>query len=70
MWDVYGNPLALGHCEVHPSIPEPYPCGECPADDERREVEARMYAKWVLEQQAAEQPTQAGLTGDEGDGRG
>lgn len=28
-WDIYGNPLRRGYCEVHPSICEPYPCHYC-----------------------------------------
>ena len=28
-WDIYGNPLARGHCEVHPHVAEEYPCSVC-----------------------------------------
>jgi len=28
-YDIYGDTLAPGHCEVHPHIPEPYPCSVC-----------------------------------------
>lgn len=28
-WDIYGHTLRSGHCEVHPSEPEPYPCSVC-----------------------------------------
>lgn len=25
-WDIQGNPLPPGHCEVHPEVAETYPC--------------------------------------------
>lgn len=28
-FDIYGNDLARGHCEVHPDVPEPFPCSTC-----------------------------------------
>ena len=28
-WDIYGNPLRRGHCEVHPDVHEEYPCFVC-----------------------------------------
>jgi len=28
-YDIYGNRLKRGHCEVHPDIPEPFPCYRC-----------------------------------------
>jgi hypothetical protein len=28
-FDIYGHGLQPGHCEVHPNIPEPYPCSIC-----------------------------------------
>jgi len=28
-WDIYGNPLRRGHCEVHPHVHEEYPCSLC-----------------------------------------
>lgn len=46
-FDIYGNYLRPGHCEVHPEVHEGYPCSEC--DDEyysyRREQE-RQYEKY------------------------
>jgi len=29
MFDIYGNPLRAGHCEVHPDVPSPFPCPKC-----------------------------------------
>ena len=28
-WDIYGNTLTRGHCEVHPQVAEEYPCFVC-----------------------------------------
>ena len=28
-YDIYGNHLRRGYCEVHPDIPEPWPCYLC-----------------------------------------
>jgi len=28
-YDIYGNILQKGHCEVHPDVPEEYPCSRC-----------------------------------------
>ena len=28
-YDIYGNHLRPGYCEVHPDIPETYPCSVC-----------------------------------------
>ena len=28
-FDIYGGHLRPGYCEVHPDVPEPYPCYEC-----------------------------------------
>jgi hypothetical protein len=35
-YDIYGEPLLIGHCEVHPWMAIEYPCPQCFADDERR----------------------------------
>jgi len=31
-YDIYGNSLRRGHCEVHPDIAEEYPCSQCMAE--------------------------------------
>lgn len=58
-WDIYGAPLRRGHCEVHPDVPDPWPCFACVAqaqeaahyEEERkrlyREMEAAHYAEWA-----------------------
>jgi hypothetical protein len=28
-FDIYGNRLRQGYCEVHPHVHESYPCSEC-----------------------------------------
>lgn len=40
-WDIYGEPLRKGHCEVHPWVHEEYPCSVCysESDKEKREKE-------------------------------
>jgi hypothetical protein len=35
-WDIYGNALRRGHCEVHPQVHEEYPCSLCYAEDAGR----------------------------------
>ena len=34
-YDIYGDHLRPGHCEVHPDITEDYPCSECLAQQSR-----------------------------------
>ena len=34
-WDIYGNQLRSGYCEVHPSVHEGYPCSVCQEDQAR-----------------------------------
>ena len=36
-FDIYGNNLARGHCEVHPHVAEEYPCSLCMAESNRKE---------------------------------
>lgn len=38
-YDIYGNNLRSGHCEVHPWVHESYPCSACYADNQRQEAE-------------------------------
>jgi hypothetical protein len=45
-WDIYGNPLQRGHCEVHPHVHEEYPCSVCLSerrqhDDANRDHQAQ-----------------------------
>jgi hypothetical protein len=34
-YDIYGQPLRRGHCEVHPHVAEEYPCSLCYIERER-----------------------------------
>lgn len=35
-FDIYGNDLRRGHCEVHPTVHEEYPCRICVSESNRR----------------------------------
>ena len=35
-FDIYGNPLQRGHCEVHPHVHEEYPCSVCMAETRQK----------------------------------
>ena len=35
-YDIQGNPLPRGHCEVHPHVHEEYPCSVCIAERNQR----------------------------------
>lgn len=32
-FDIYGQVLRDGHCEIHPNVPTPYPCHYCTTED-------------------------------------
>ena len=34
-WDIYGNPLRRGYCEVHPDVHQEYPCSICMAGNQQ-----------------------------------
>lgn len=51
-WDIHGEPLAPGHCEVHPWVHEPYPCGICISEGQRAD-EARREEEEHWEREAA-----------------
>lgn len=38
-YDIYGEPLRRGHCEVHPHVHEEYPCSVCLAQKQMQEPE-------------------------------
>lgn len=35
-WDIHGNRLRPGYCEVHPDVPQEYPCIYCMRDIDRQ----------------------------------
>lgn len=41
-WDIHGNPLKPGHCEVHPHVAEMYPCTTCIADTREKRKDLRI----------------------------
>ena len=38
-YDIYGNPLRRGHCEVHPHVHEEYPCSVCIQENNNRNAQ-------------------------------
>lgn len=36
-FDIYGNNLRSGHCEVHPNVHEEYPCSQCFMERQRED---------------------------------
>lgn len=48
-WDIYGNDLRPGHCEVHPWVHEEYPCQTCMAESNRRIDEKRQEREYYAE---------------------
>jgi|GEM_PF-6882202 len=38
-WDIYGDRLTQGHCEVHPYVAEEYPCSVCLAESAQRAID-------------------------------
>ena len=38
-FDIHGNPLSRGHCEVHPHVAEEYPCFVCIADKRKDSID-------------------------------
>lgn len=53
-YDIYGEHLRPGHCEVHPDVHEEYPCSYCMGESSRkqqemREWETKYYAEYYAE---------------------
>jgi hypothetical protein len=57
-YDIYGNTLQSGHCEVHPYVHEEYPCSVCVAEkkqhDQQQGHEKLDYFLSQAEQRIAE----------------
>ena len=58
-YDIWGNPLPRGHCEVHPHVHEEYPCSVCMAEKRQREQvsqqsEAEYYMQMEIEKLKSE----------------
>lgn len=41
-YDIYGDRLLIGHCEVHPWVPEVHPCSECLHSQHNECVESQL----------------------------
>ncbi|MGL4973379.1 MAG: hypothetical protein ACRC6H_09575 [Culicoidibacterales bacterium] len=41
-YDIYGNDLRRGHCEVHPYVNQEYPCGICQTQREQNKRNNQM----------------------------
>lgn len=52
-WDIHGQPLERGHCEVHPWVHMEYPCNVCLADNERRQLEKQQEQDYAEEMERA-----------------
>ncbi len=60
-YDIYGNNLRPGYCEVHPDNPEPYPCSICQIEVEQAEMlrrEEEAYYAAMEEQRMNEEREQ------------
>ena len=52
-FDIYGQHLRSGYCEVHPDVPEEYPCGRCMMEAERRQHEEEQRQAYEEEMRRA-----------------
>lgn len=52
-WDIYGNSLRNGHCEVHPHVHESYPCSVCMSEVQHRHDQEAHYNAAMSEQYEA-----------------
>lgn len=41
-YDIYGERLERGHCEVHPWVHQEYPCSVCYSEDKKYDYEKQM----------------------------
>ena len=51
-YDIYGNYLRGGYCEVHPDVPESYPCSECMYEQqyyEEQKSQEEQYYRYLEE---------------------
>lgn len=50
-FDIYGKNLRRGYCEVHPDVPEEYPCFYCRQDYENHRKQKEEYELAMVEQE-------------------
>ncbi len=48
-FDIYGNNLRSGYCEVHPDVHEEYPCSEC-LNDNPAKIHEQQYQEYCESQ--------------------
>lgn len=48
-FDIYGEHLERGHCEVHPWVGEEYPCSLCLAATKKRRQEVLEYEQAMID---------------------
>ena len=53
-YDIYGNLLKKGYCEVHPDVNEEFPCHKCRDEYEFHQGQKEDYDRWCKEQEAIE----------------
>jgi hypothetical protein len=52
-FDINGNKLQPGHCEVHPHINEDYPCSVCNSEHYRKVASSEQQGKWKAQDELA-----------------
>ena len=52
-FDIHGNKLQQGHCEVHPQVAEEYPCSVCNNEHYRKVASSEQQGKWKVEDELA-----------------
>lgn len=50
-FDIWGNNLRPGHCEVHPHVHEEYPCSMCLSEGQNREQERHAHDRAMKAQE-------------------
>ena len=48
-YDIYGNNLRSGHCEVHPYVHEEYPCSVCLQESEQEAIDKAQRKEYEKE---------------------
>jgi len=68
-FDIYGQPLRRGHCEVHPDVWGEYPCALCITEQQEHEC-AREHDRARMEEyeRQLEEDRISSLQGMHGDG--
>lgn len=47
-YDIHGNQLERGHCEVHPWVHQEYPCSVCLSDNKKQEQQRPTQQECVI----------------------